>query len=174
MPLARDGKRADAESRETEFSGLPKACKLTIPANAQTTNLNAQTLIVYNTFAFNYGGYTPKISVVYGAPFIEGIIIPEPGVYECVACAAQNAGPGQTVQMWIAVNGVVALPDGTQAASQQSNAVIAGAPPALQVTAPLELKQGDVVGSIWVSLNANPNIVAAYPWLYVEKKGGQY
>lgn len=171
MPNPPQDKRADTQSKDTTFSGLPKAVRLALLSVSQTMTLNTFVTLVYNTVIFNYGGYAFKISTVFGAPTLEGIIIPEPGVYEIKAQMAQ-ASAGQAGLLIVFVNGSSVLPDGTVLAGSAEAAAVSQLD--LNISGLVELKAGDVVTAQYDSIAASTPTLAQYQTLTVEKRGGQY
>lgn len=167
VPRPPHDKRADARSRETEFSGLPKTCK------AYRNSSNGLTAGVWNNlyfdvFQFNYGGYmfAEPLAAVWTS-----IVVPETGIYECLAQTFVQGGAGEAALMRILSNGLDFFP-----VIESGGPANAGyAVQVLQTfSGPVELKAQDKISLV---VNVTPNAyvdVSAYSWLSITKLGGQY
>jgi hypothetical protein len=153
MPQVR---RADARSRDTEFSGLPKSCL--VQRNAvQALGAGAYTQIQFDAIAHNYGPFLPTLGA--GA----NVVVTEPGVYT-IHAVVSSAGPGAQCYLLVNRNGAGILNTG-------------GAGSAFQTMVPgsigIELKASDSIALLEFSTGA-VNTVANTTFLYIQKQGGQY
>lgn len=164
-------KQADSTSKETEFSGLPKAAKLysiagQIPAGAGVGYENA-----YAALEYNYGPFVPVPYV--GTPSLyRGFSVSEPGLYDIVAQVAVVAG-NQSLRFSIQfpVIGVLSPTPYEQTVQADCAAGIE----TLQVRAPsVPLNTGDLVTALITQGAPTQNTFATYSWLQIEKRGGQY
>lgn len=162
---------ADAQSPETSFSGLPKACKLVNTAGQVAPALATFTTMLFdNPVKFNYGPFAFGLS---GAAFTS-IIIQEPGVYEFLSSIGYNS-TGQQASSWLFQNGGLTWRDGSIAqfftGAGLGSAVYIASQQCHQVA---ECLAGDVISLIQDQTTAALATAAGYTWLYAEKKGGQY
>jgi hypothetical protein len=132
----------------------------------------------FDTICYNYGGYSfrPNATV----PLLDGIIVPEPGIYTLAAgfaCGSLGgAGAQFDVQFWrLNAAGTALGFDGVgqhiiiQDKPVANNSAIIFSLPCT------ELAAGDVVSFQYAQPGGGPvNTLANLNWLMVKKEGGQY
>lgn len=163
---------ADAQSKDTTFAGLPKAIKLVMLVNDNAPAAGVDTILRYDTIAFNYGAFLPDPNATAG--LFQGVLIQEPGVYEVLHHYAWGGGTGGQVYTYLTVNGSKTLPDGS---SLLAGIGFGGEPGGWLYSMHWkgELKAGDVVQALQNQAGVATIVsLARYGQLYVEKKGGQY
>lgn len=152
-------KQGDALSQETQYAGIPKACKLR--RNGAHNLSPGSTQIQFDATDYNYGPFVITLGAV------ANVQVSEPGIYDLMAQASVSAAAATQYYAVISINGV-----------QTVFASIVISPTAgnyWRVHEPLELKAGDQVSLVITNLTGAANTaVAGLTWLYVEKKGGRY
>lgn len=169
MPSAKDGKRADAQSKETTFSGLPKSVKLV--TGQQVNPWVAGTLNIYSynlAPMWNYGGYTFALGGAVNP--ISGIYIPEPGLYKVEA--SFRADRPSTPQMEMVKNGIAAGNVGNLDGFFVSWSMPAAARGAsIAASSTVECKAQDLIQiQVLVDTGMNPQVA----YFGITKLGGQY
>lgn len=153
-------KQGDATSKETQFSGLPKACRIFRNA-VQSFSSGSFQAVQFDAISYNY---SPS-SVVGLGTASAGIQVSEPGVYGLLARGAMLQSLANEYYLVINVNGAQLI------IATHANT---GVNPRWTASDKLELKANDIVTvSVFPGSN-NVSGIGGEMFLYVEKKGGQY
>lgn len=150
---------SEGQSKDTKFAGLPKAVRIRRNA-AHNIIAGAFTVIQFDVQDFNYGPFIVELGTA-----TTGVTVTEPGVYEALSRMAIVNGPANEYYHVINVNGVQ-LAIGTHPNT--------GVNPRWSVTDRFELKAQDKITVTTFCTATNTTIATTEPFLYVEKKGGQY
>lgn len=163
MPNPPDYKRADGLSKDTEFSGLPKACRMRLTGNTQACTLNIWNNLFMESLQYNYGGYVVQGA---GAPYLYGVVvIPEPGIYRFQGGFIANTLGDAIVGINYNAAGAGSVQFGHTSHASIGNGVRAN------YSGIDELKTND---TIQLNLFPTTNMIVANSWFHVEKVGGQY
>lgn len=160
---------ADAQSRDTGFSGLPKSCLLV----CDVTSLGAfaaDTQLAFDKVAYNYGGF----GFNFNGALYTSIIVPETGVYRCGMQVATLANT-QTTRSGLRQNGNIVWRDGVFRMNGNGTNHATGGTVSEQTWGEGEFKQGDVLdGFLGNPFGAPFNTTVGGVWLCMTKLGGRY
>lgn len=168
MPLARDGKRADAQSRDTTFSGLPKASKVILNVNTQALTGGVWNNLFMETLRYNYGAH--RLTSVAAPPYIYGQwTCDEPGVYEFGGGTISADAAAHLILGWN-YNGTGL---GAGALAELGTALFTAN--ALGTRGMVWSKhQMNTNDTMQLLCYTNVNSVVFGSWMHVQKEGGQY
>jgi hypothetical protein len=174
--MRRGTRFADAQAKETTYSGLPKAWRgWRNSHNGWTTNtwVSAYFDRPDDISTWNHGGYTYDNFV--GAVFSK-IIVPEPGIY---TVQGQVSVEAIAAYIWagIWVNGIQSGDPVAGAPIIQAGAFgpgAAGGAQIMQVGYPAKLRAGDYIQLMCYSAGGTTQDLIGYTWMSIIKEGGQY
>jgi hypothetical protein len=165
MPRARASKAADAQSKETTYSGLPKSVKIWSVPQGNPWPAGVNNIVSFGQVGWNYGGFTFQLG---GAVYpMRGIYVPEPGLYTVEAQIGDDRAT--TPQMFLMRNGAWDPAAGCWAVAWSMPAPARGAQ--MSQSGTVQCNQGDL---LQVSALVDAIVNTDYLWFGVTKLGGQY
>lgn len=158
-----NGDRADAQSEQNIYAGLPKCCKISSVAAQGPSPAAVFYLATFDTVVFNYGSFVVNPS---GGGRYNGIYVPEPGIYEVAFQGAFSTG-GETAG-WLYINSALAAFPIQYTISNVANQ------PIMSISGLVDLKANDIVSMGSFTSVALTQLGAHQNWLSVKKEGGSY